>query len=92
MCKWSFRYWFLKWQIHRDHKFLLEKAFLKAKSEGLEINVGTRFICVPEEKKDRIYLPPAGDGVDVRNLLAFAIDDYPKVGKRWLDNRKMVSE
>ena len=92
MRKLSFQYWLLKWQIHRDYIFLLEKAFLKAKSEGLEINLGTQYICKLEEKKGRIYLPPAGDGVDVRNLLAFVIDDYPKVGKRWLDNRKMVSD
>ena len=92
MRKWSFKYWLLKWQIHRDEKFLLEKAFLKAKSEGLEINVGTRFICVPKEKKGRIYLPPAGDGVDVRNLLAFVIDDYPRVGKRYIENRKILSD
>lgn len=49
MRKWSFKHWLLKWQIHKDHKFLLEKAFLKAESEGIEINVGTEFICTLEE-------------------------------------------
>ena len=92
MHKWSFRYWLLKWQIRRDYKFLLEKAFLKAKSQGLEINIGTEYICTLEEKKGRIYLPPSGDGVDLTNLLMLIIDDYPEVFERWFDNHKMVSD
>ncbi len=46
MQKWSYKYWLLKWQVHRDYNFLVEKSFLKAKSEGLEINVGTQFILI----------------------------------------------
>jgi len=54
---------------------LLEKAFLKAKSEGIEINVGTEYICMPQEKKGRIYLPPAEGGV---------------VATRWFNNSKKL--
>lgn len=84
------KYWLLKWKIHRDETFLLEKAFLKAKSEGIEINIGAEYIYTPQEKKGRIYLPPAEVGVDGRNLLAFIVDDYPEVATRWLNNRKKL--
>jgi hypothetical protein len=47
MRKWSLKYWLLNWKIHRDETFLLEKAILKAISEGIEINVGTEYICMP---------------------------------------------
>ena len=86
MRKWSYKYWLLKWQVHRDYNFLLEKAFLKAKSERLEINVGTEFICTLEETKGRIYLPPKGDGVDISKLLVLIVDDYPEVIIRWHEN------
>ena len=92
MRKWSFKYWLLKWQIHEDYKFLLEKAFMKAKSEELEINVGTEFICTLEESSGRIYLPPLGDGVDITNLLQLIVDDYPEIIVRYFDNLKAVSE
>ena len=93
MRKWSFKYWLLKWQIHRDHNFLLEKAFLKAKSEGLEINMGTQYICTlqKEDVKGRLYLPPAGDGVDITDLLQLIVEDYPEVIIRYFDNLKAVS-
>jgi hypothetical protein len=90
MRKWSLKYWLLKWQIHRDETFLLEKAFLKAKSEGIEINIGAEYICTLQEKKGRIYLPPAEGGVDVKNLLALIVDDYPEVITRWFNNGKKL--
>ena len=86
MKKWSFQYWLLKWQIHRDYSFLLEKALLKAKSQGLEINLGTQYICTLEDHKGRIYLPPLGDGVDVTNLLLLILDDYSEILERYFDN------
>jgi hypothetical protein len=90
MRKWSLKYWLLKWEIHRDETFLLEKAILKAKSKGLEINVGTQFICTLEETKGRIYLPPAEGGVDLKNLLALIVDDYPEVIIRWFNNSEKL--
>ena len=90
MRKWSFRHWLLKQQIHRDYKFLLEKAFLEAKSEGLEINIGAKYICTLEEKKGRIYLPPKGDGVDISKLLELIVDDYPEVVIRWHENEEKL--
>jgi len=92
MRKWSFKYWLLKWQIHKDHSFLLEKAFLKAKSEGIEINVSTEFICTLEESSGRIYLPPLDDGVDITPLLKLIVEDYPEVIVRYYDNLEAVSE
>ncbi len=71
---------------------MLQKAFLKAKSEGLEINVGTRFICSLEDKKGRIYLPPLGDGVDITGLLELILDDYPEVIIRYFDNLEAVAD
>ena len=88
MRKWSFKYWLLKWQVHKDESFLLKKAFLKAKSEGLEINIGAKYICTLEEKKGRIYLPPKGDGINIKNLLMLIVDDYPEVIIRWHENEE----
>jgi len=88
MRKWSFKYWLLKWQVHKDESFLLEKAFIKAKSEGLEINIGAKIIYTLEEKKGRIYLPPKGDGVDISKLLELIVDDYPEVIIRWHENEE----
>ncbi len=92
MRKWSLKYLLLKWQIHKDHKFLLEKAFLKAKSEGIEINVGTEFICTLEETSGRIYLPPLGDGVNITPLLQLIVKDYPEIIVRYFDNLEAVSD
>jgi len=88
MRKWSYKYWLLKWQVHKDESFLLEKAFIKAKSEGLEINIGAKIIYTLEEKKGRIYLPPKGDGVDISKLLELIVDDYPEVIIRWHENEE----
>ena len=69
---------------------MLEKAFLEAKSEGLEINIGAKYICTLEEKKGRIYLPPKGDGVDISKLLELIVDDYPEVVIRWHENEEKL--
>ena len=63
---------------------------MKAISEGIEINVGTEYICMPQEKKGRIYLPPAEGGVDLKNLLALIVDDYPEVIIRWFNNSEKL--
>ena len=92
MRKWSFRYWLMKWQIRRDDNFLLEKAFLKAKSQGLNINLGTRYICTLDDPGGTIYLPPVGDGVDITELLELIVEDYPEVIIRYFDNLEAVSD
>ena len=65
---------------------------MKAKSEGFEINIGTKYVCTLGEKKGRIYLPPLGDGVDITNLLMLIVEDYPGVFERYIDNLGAISD
>ena len=94
MCKWSFKYWLLKWKINRDKDFLLKKAL----SRRLEINVATQLILEPTnvengkiEKNGRIYLPPTEDGlINMNSLLELVKDDCPEVFNRWYDNEEKL--
>ena len=98
MCKWSFRYWLLKWRINRDKDFLLKKALEKALLERLEINLATQLILEPtnvkngnNEKNGRIYLPPTEDGlININSLLEIVKDDCPEVFNRWYDNEEKL--
>lgn len=89
----SFRYLWTRWQISKDEKFLLRQGVRKAMSKGLEINVGAEFISTPrnQEKTGRIYLQPYDkDSVDATKLIALVADDYPKIARRYLANRKKL--
>ena len=98
MCKWSLKYWLLKWKINRDKDFLLKKALEKALSKRLEINLATQAILEPtnvengkNEKNGRIYLPPTEDGlINANSLLELVKDDCPEVFNRWYDNEEKL--
>lgn len=82
---------YLKWKIQRDEQFLINKGFRKAKESGLEVNIGGDYICISEKKGGRIYLPLFERGVDARELVELVADDYPKITKRYLTNKKRLS-
>jgi len=82
---------YLKCTIKKDEKFLTLEGFRKAKRERLQINIGGKYIYNPENKEDRIYLPPAEKGVDSKNLIALVADDYPEITKRYFKNKKKLT-
>ena len=82
---------YLKYKTNKDENFLIAEGFRKARKQKLQVNIGGEYICEPEEKKGRIYLPPTKRGVDSTKLIALVADDFPDIIIRYIKNRKKLT-
>ena len=87
------KYLWIKYKVKKDQNFLLEQGMKKAHELGMEINLGTEELLIPQgEKKGRVYLPPAEGGLNISPLLALAAEDFPEIAMRHLENSALLDE
>jgi len=86
---------YLRWRIRSDEIFLLKAAMLKARGEGLRLNLEGDEVLYPngvDLTRGEIVLPRAADdSVEIGPLVAFVVDWHPKIARRWLENRERLA-
>ena len=87
--KYSLKYFFVKRQIKKDENFLIREGIRKAKEQRLEIKLGDEILSL-ENKKGIIDLPSYGGSFDTRKLIALVADDYARIVKKYLCNKKRL--
>jgi len=82
----------LKYQVKRYERILLDEGLKKAKEEGKNIQLGIEGkLIINEDPFSRVYLPDNPDeGVDVSPLLAMGAENNPEEARKYIVYRKML--
>jgi hypothetical protein len=90
--KYSPKYFYLKWRVKKDQRFLLSEGLRKAAAQGLELHIGdNEYLNVEgKESSGQLRVREYEEGPDIREIIALVADDFPKVTRRYLDNREKL--
>ena len=82
----------LRYQVRKYEKFLLEEGIREARDKRQNIHFGIEDkLVINKDPFSRVYLPDNPDeGVDVSPLLAMGAENNPEEARKYIVYRKML--